>query len=46
MGKPLSAFVEDTGKWLYMADKRSREWGKIIIDCRHTDHSGSIWCDY
>lgn len=46
-GKDLTAFIEDTGKWLYMADPKSKDWGKLIIDCTHKDvRSEKYWFEH
>lgn len=30
----------DTGKWLYFSDKKSRYYGRIFVDCTHKDAQG------
>jgi uncharacterized RDD family membrane protein YckC len=45
-GERLAYFVQDSGKWLYMGDKTSPDWGNVIIDCTHTDRSGYTWSSY
>jgi hypothetical protein len=45
-GKSLKSFVEDSGKWLYMADRESPDWGTVIVDCTHADSKGTKWYEY
>ncbi|MDO8803687.1 MAG: RDD family protein [Elusimicrobiota bacterium] len=45
-GENLTVFRADTGKWLYMADKKSKDWGTLIIDCNHKDTKGKMWNEY
>jgi len=42
-GESLDVFKSDTGKWLYMADKTSKDWGTIVVDCTHKDSGGRPW---
>jgi uncharacterized RDD family membrane protein YckC/type II secretory pathway pseudopilin PulG len=45
-GENLSVFKSDTGKWLYMADKKSKDWGTVVVDCDHKDSGGKTWNEY
>lgn len=33
--------ITDTGKWLYFADKKSKYYGRVLIDCSHKDAGGA-----
>ncbi|MFA5138173.1 MAG: hypothetical protein WC728_02990 [Elusimicrobiota bacterium] len=51
---PMSNAVEyyptltgkDTGHWAYVNDPASPDFGKVYIDCTHTDHKGRVWSAY
>ncbi|MBI5208944.1 MAG: hypothetical protein HY927_03115 [Elusimicrobia bacterium] len=36
----------DTGKWGYVNDPASPDFGLVFIDCTHTDAKGSRWSSY
>lgn len=33
--------ITDTGKWLYFTDKKSKYYGRVLIDCSHKDAKGA-----
>lgn len=33
--------ITDTGKWLYFTDKKSKLYGRLLIDCSHKDAGGT-----
>ena len=33
--------ITDTGKWLYFTDKKSKLYGRLLIDCSHKDAGGA-----
>jgi hypothetical protein len=51
---PMSGAVEyypavaakDTGHWAYVNAPESQDFGKVYIDCTHTDHKGKVWASY
>jgi hypothetical protein len=36
----------DDGEWVYVSNEGNTDWGKIAIECYHTDSKGSIWSTY
>lgn len=46
-GENLEVFLRDSGKWLYMADPESKDWGSVVVDCTHKDSRGEKkWHEY
>ena len=46
-GENLEVFLHDTGKWIYMADPNSKDWGSVLVDCSHTNiRGGQKWHEY
>ncbi|HBA61111.1 MAG TPA: hypothetical protein DCZ92_09890 [Elusimicrobia bacterium] len=39
-GEGMDAFLRDTGRWIYMADPKSKDWGTVLVDCTHKDSRG------
>lgn len=37
---------DDKGGWLYDNDPKSEEFGKVLVNCTHTDIRGSSWASY
>lgn len=42
-GDPADADASDDGEWVYVSDSGSDEWGRINIECYHTDLKGEVW---
>lgn len=36
----------DTGKWGYANDPAHEDFGKLWVDCTHTDTKGLLWTSY
>lgn len=36
----------DSGHWGYVADKSAADFGRVYVDCTHTDTRGSAWTSY
>ena len=36
----------DDGEWIYVSNQDHEDWGKIMVECYHTDMAGTIWTDY
>ena len=45
-GKDLKSAVEDTGRWTYVGDPASPNFGSIFIDCSHNDAKDRVWHQY
>ena len=41
-----AAADKDTGHWAYINDPKSPDYGRVTIDCTHTDHKGKVWSAY
>jgi hypothetical protein len=41
----IENYFEDSGRWLYIADPKSPEFGRLAIDCSHRNSSGRVWHD-
>ncbi|HAH07732.1 MAG TPA: hypothetical protein DCM05_14625 [Elusimicrobia bacterium] len=42
----LEGQLEDSGGWLYVADRDSPLYGTVVIDCTHEDSRGVPWYRY
>lgn len=37
----LSKAVKDTGKWIYFSNKKSKYYGRVLVDCSHKNAQGT-----
>ncbi|MFA6319008.1 MAG: hypothetical protein WC943_16480 [Elusimicrobiota bacterium] len=35
--------LKDTGGWGYVSDKSAPCWGRLFVDCTHSDSDGTAW---
>ena len=40
------ADMADTGSWGYVVNSADNDWGKIFIECSHSDTKGILWSSY
>lgn len=38
--------VADSGGWSYLNNASNTAWGKVWVDCTHTDMKGLVWSSY
>ncbi len=43
---PSSAQSANPGNWFYYSDSTESVWGKIIVNCNHSDIRGVPWDEY
>lgn len=43
---PGSSAIDDSGGWAYDNDPNDADFGKIWVNCTHTDIKGSSWTTY
>lgn len=43
---PAAADPGDDGEWVYVGNSASSHWGKIMVECYHTDYRGVLWSSY
>lgn len=36
----------DSGGWDYLNNTSNASWGKVWVDCTHTDNKGTVWTSY
>lgn len=42
----VSAVASDFGGWLYDDIPASGNYGKVVVNCTHTDTKGTVWTEY
>lgn len=45
-GNDITSAVSDAGGWAYVNLSTSSQWGKLNINCSHSDLNGHIWSSY
>jgi len=41
-----AAGIDDSGGWAYNDDPSDANFGKVWVNCTHTDYGGSTWTSY
>lgn len=45
-GNDMASAITDAGGWAYVNLSTSSQWGKLNINCSHSDLNGHIWSSY
>ena len=43
---PQTADPTDEGEWAYVSNSTHRDWGRLMVECYHTDSRGTVWTTY
>ncbi len=35
--------LDDSGGWVYVSERKSPDWGTVLINCTHTDLKAQVW---
>ncbi|HVE11808.1 MAG TPA: hypothetical protein VNI01_00315 [Elusimicrobiota bacterium] len=41
-----AASANDRGGWVYQGDAAAADFGKVFVNCTHTDSKGNVWASY
>ncbi|OGS52633.1 MAG: hypothetical protein A3J79_13565 [Elusimicrobia bacterium RIFOXYB2_FULL_62_6] len=45
-GDPHDSDGTCEGEWVYVSSRASADWGRIAVECYHTDYKGIVWSTY
>jgi len=45
-GASQSATIDDAGGWSYVNNQYGGDWGKVWVNCTHTDTKGDYWTEF
>lgn len=45
-GNPSATDASCDGEWVYVSSSGASDWGKIAVECYHTDLGGTVWSTY
>ena len=43
---PQAADPSDDGEWVYVSNSTHQDWGRLMVECYHTDSRGAVWTTY
>jgi prepilin-type N-terminal cleavage/methylation domain-containing protein len=45
-GDPAASDPTDDGEWVYVSNPDSVDWGRVNVECYHTDLRGAVWSSH
>jgi len=45
-GTDLPSLITDAGGWAYLNNLQDHDWGRLAVNCRHSDSGANAWSSF